>query len=1094
SIINSGTLKGANYYVDSLSGNDSKPGTSPEIPWKSISRVNSASFKPTDTIKFNRSGTWREQLIADSGDASGYITYTAYGTGDGPKLLGSINLNNDPEWVSLGGNLWKNSNSSLTIDVGNLIFNNESGVGFKKWSQADLKAQGDFWYDRANDAVVMYSSGNPGAVYSNIEAALRRNIINADNYNIIEKLHVMYGGYMGIEGVNNHHMIIRDNHISYIGGGDQFQDGRTVRLGNGIQFWNNASDIIVERNIIDNIYDAGVTNQYNGTASGVRQENIIYRNNILSNCEFSFELFNTSTGGTLTGIRIENNTSINAGGAWSHNQRPTPDGKHLRLGTLPAVYDVVIKNNIFYNTTHYFIRYSVPSNMTKYVLDNNIYGGSYVNFAKSGNSTLYPTFSNYKSATGQDAHSLLTDPLLDADFKLTPDSPAINKGATLSDVTDDFTGASRPVGGAYDIGAYEYGAIPPDPEPDPDPDPLPGDYIFTGAGNWSDTSLWSSGVIPGADSIVLIDGIATLTSDVFGLNLLTINSGRSLDLSGFDIGTINGIINNGTLRLLGPETITGGLTNNHPSAVEYLGSGSYSTLTAGNSYCDLTFKGTGSWTLADDVNIHGNLLIDSGHILSANNKNIALSGDWTNNGTFNAGTGTVILNGDALQLVKTGGQASAFNTLTINNTSSSGIQFTDALYANTLNAVNGVKRLSFAPGSGITHTIASGFNVSGQEGSLLELSSSAPGQTWYLDAPVSTVEYVNVSDSSQAAGKLITANNSVDSGNNAGWDFGGILDFIFSGTGNWLDRALWSSGVIPGANDTVTIDGFATLNTNVLGLESLTINPQRSLNLAGFNLGTVNGLTNNGTLYLLGSESITGNIINNPLSAVEYKGSGTYASLAAGDNYYNLSLKGAGSWTLANDLNIGKDLLIDAGNTLAANKKTITIAGNWTNNGGFANNSGRVIFDGESTIGGTQPTAFSSVNINPGKILNGPAGGAIYISGWLTNSGTFNGNLSTVNVNGYIKILGSGTNLFHNLTILPGKSLTLLPESGIVSVSGNWTNDNIFNANSQEVILNGDALQLVKTGGQASAFNTLTINNTSSSGIQFTDALYATTL
>ena len=34
-------------------------------------------------------------------------------------------------------------------------------------------------------------------------------------------------------------------------------------------------------------------------------------------------------------------------------------------------------------------------------------------------------------------------------------SPAINAGVTLSTVTTDFDGVSRPQGGVYDIGAYE---------------------------------------------------------------------------------------------------------------------------------------------------------------------------------------------------------------------------------------------------------------------------------------------------------------------------------------------------------------------------------------------------------------------------------------------------------------------------------------------------------------------------------------------------------------------------------------------------------------------------------------------------------------
>jgi hypothetical protein len=52
------------------------------------------------------------------------------------------------------------------------------------------------------------------------------------------------------------------------------------------------------------------------------------------------------------------------------------------------------------------------------------------------------------------------------DFHLKSGSPAINAGANLSCcVPDDFAHAPRPVGGTYDIGAYEFGGTAPIPGP-----------------------------------------------------------------------------------------------------------------------------------------------------------------------------------------------------------------------------------------------------------------------------------------------------------------------------------------------------------------------------------------------------------------------------------------------------------------------------------------------------------------------------------------------------------------------------------------------------------------------------------------------------
>lgn len=50
------------------------------------------------------------------------------------------------------------------------------------------------------------------------------------------------------------------------------------------------------------------------------------------------------------------------------------------------------------------------------------------------------------------------DPFVDAanlDFRLKPGACAVDHGATLELVKDDFIGTHRPQGNAYDIGAYE---------------------------------------------------------------------------------------------------------------------------------------------------------------------------------------------------------------------------------------------------------------------------------------------------------------------------------------------------------------------------------------------------------------------------------------------------------------------------------------------------------------------------------------------------------------------------------------------------------------------------------------------------------------
>jgi hypothetical protein len=80
----------------------------------------------------------------------------------------------------------------------------------------------------------------------------------------------------------------------------------------------------------------------------------------------------------------------------------------------------------------------------------------------TGGSTL--TLAQWRALTGQDTHSLIAtaaelfvNPA--SDFHLRSTSPAINVGTSLFAPAVDLDGRPRPIGAAFDIGAYEWGDI-----------------------------------------------------------------------------------------------------------------------------------------------------------------------------------------------------------------------------------------------------------------------------------------------------------------------------------------------------------------------------------------------------------------------------------------------------------------------------------------------------------------------------------------------------------------------------------------------------------------------------------------------------------
>ncbi|MBR5627344.1 MAG: right-handed parallel beta-helix repeat-containing protein, partial [Thermoguttaceae bacterium] len=246
----------------------------------------------------------------------------------------------------------------LSTDVGNIILNGNKAA-FKRWTKEDLKNQDDFWFDLTACQLWFYSDKNPAEKYTEIEAALRNHGVNLSGcgYAVFDGLDVRYAAAHGFGGSGNHHLIIRNCDISWIGGGDQYLeggDGRRVRFGNGIEFWANAHDQLVENNHLWEIYDAALTNQGSGEN---RQINITYRNNRIETSEYSFEFWNRGPESETRDILFEGNVCTDAGYGWGHVQRPDKNGRHLMFyHNSSKTSGVVIRNNVFRNATDSLIR------------------------------------------------------------------------------------------------------------------------------------------------------------------------------------------------------------------------------------------------------------------------------------------------------------------------------------------------------------------------------------------------------------------------------------------------------------------------------------------------------------------------------------------------------------------------------------------------------------------------------------------------------------------------------------------------------------------------------------------------------------------
>ena len=83
------------YYVSNSQGNDSNNGTSQTTPWKTLSKVSSASLNPGDQVLFRRNDTWiGERLsVSRSGNQNNLISFKSYGSGNKPLINGNLAFN-----------------------------------------------------------------------------------------------------------------------------------------------------------------------------------------------------------------------------------------------------------------------------------------------------------------------------------------------------------------------------------------------------------------------------------------------------------------------------------------------------------------------------------------------------------------------------------------------------------------------------------------------------------------------------------------------------------------------------------------------------------------------------------------------------------------------------------------------------------------------------------------------------------------------------------------------------------------------------------------------------------------------------------------
>ncbi len=319
-------IKGTIYHV-SENGNDDSDGKSPAAAWKTLSRVNNARLLPGDGVLFDRGGVWRGQLQTKQG-----VTYSAYGEGDKPIIKGS------PENYSQK-NKWKETehpniyiyDEVVSDDCGLIVFNNGeawsikliAGVHFTGvLTEMDTDLQ--MYHSQIDHKIYLRSeTGNPADRFDTVDFALKRHIVTVGGNDItLDNLCFRYGGAHGVGAGECKGLTVRWCEFGWIGGSIQHN---TVRYGNAIEIWGSCSCFTVDQCYIHQIYDAGITHQYQGVSeSTIRMTDVSYTNNLITYCTYSIEYFlgkGDDHARIMSNITFRGNIMRFAGYGWG-DQRP----------------------------------------------------------------------------------------------------------------------------------------------------------------------------------------------------------------------------------------------------------------------------------------------------------------------------------------------------------------------------------------------------------------------------------------------------------------------------------------------------------------------------------------------------------------------------------------------------------------------------------------------------------------------------------------------------------------------------------------------------------------------------------------------------
>lgn len=423
---------------------------------------------------------------------------------------------------------------------------------------------------------------------------------------------------------------------------------------------------------------------------------------------------------------------------------------------------------------------------------------------------------------------------------------------------------------------------------------------------------------------------------------------------------------------------------------------------------DAIISGTAS--TMPTLNVAGSCLsltINSGATLNAGAQTLTVNGNWTNNGTFTAGTSNVIFGGTATATVG-GTAATSFYKVTVTKGALATTVTQNAAVTTTLAGTS--DSLDIQVGTWVTNgqnlTVAGRVNSTGTATGELRVTVGGTVNLnniygWNLDYFTVQAGTVNISGLHEV----------VNSGHRC--DFtGGVVNY--TNTGTCLQLYTNNTGWGWYASGTAQVNIAGSINTNS------TVFMQSS----GSAIVRFTGATSTTVRLTTASWSFVDLRIEKTGGASVTFTAGT--SLASNFTVTNLTVNAGAVLNLGGTFNAGLGFAftnVTNNGTINQNAYLITQTGNFANTGTFNGGTGTTTFNGTSTITNSGTLNWYHVTINTGATVNGAS--TMNVMGNWTKNGTFNHSNGTVVFTSATTSVISGTTNFFNFTCTTaGKQIT----------------------------------------------------------------------